>query len=83
MTALAPDESVTAIGIAPDLNNNTVTVTFQGAPGELYLVQATTNLASPVSWLNVSTNLAGGDGRWTYTDSLTNSPRRYYRASGL
>jgi hypothetical protein len=81
VTALAPDVSVTAIGIAPDLSNRTVTVTFQGAPGGLYVVQATTNLASPISWLTVSTNLAGGNGRWTYTDSLTNSPRRYYRAA--
>jgi hypothetical protein len=81
VSALAPDASVTAIGTALDTINRTVAVTFQGAPGGIYLVQAATNLAPPASWLTVSTNLAGGDGRWTYTDSLTNLPRRYYRSA--
>jgi hypothetical protein len=81
VTALAPDGSVTAVAIAPVMSNRTVTVTFQGAPGGLYLVQARTNLASSASWLTMSTNLAGGNGRWTFTDSLTNQPRRYYRAA--
>jgi hypothetical protein len=81
VNALAPDESVTAVGIVPNPASQTVTVTFQGAVGGLYHVQATTNLAAPNSWLTVATNLAGADGRWTYTDSLTNRPGRFYRAA--
>jgi hypothetical protein len=80
VTALAPDLSVAAVGVVPNLGNQTIAVTFQGAPGALYVVQATTNVASLASWLNMSTNLAGGDGRWTFTDSLTTLPRRFYRA---
>ncbi len=80
VTALAPDVSVAAVGMVPNLVNQTVAVTFQGAPGGLYLVQATTDLGPAASWTPVSTNLAGGDGRWTFTDSLTSSPRRWYRA---
>ena len=81
VTALAPDVSVTAVSVVPVMSNRTVTVTFQGAPGGLYLVQASTNLVSPGSWQTLSTNLAGANGRWTFTDSLTNQPRRFYRSA--
>jgi hypothetical protein len=60
--------------------NGTVTVTFQGTPGGQYVVQATTSLVSPVIWSNVSTNTAGVDGLWTYTDSTT-QPHAFYRAA--
>ena len=52
-----------------------------GTPGAQYLVQAATNLTPPVAWVNVSTNTAGADGQWTYTDSSTNHTRRFYRAA--
>ena len=81
VTALAPDVSVRAAGIVPDLSNQTVAVTFQGAAGGLYLVQAAPSIAPPVSWLTVATNLAGSNGRWTFTDSLANPPQRFYRAA--
>jgi hypothetical protein len=80
VTALAPDVSVAAVAVAPNLLNQTLAVTFQGAPGGLYLIQATTDIEPAPAWATVSTNLAGGDGRWTLTDSLTSPPRRYYRA---
>jgi hypothetical protein len=60
--------------------NGTVTVTFQGTPGAEYIVQATTGLAQPSNWSNVSTNVAGVDGLWTYTDSITH-PHAFYRAA--
>ena len=81
VTALAPDTSVRLVGMAVNKTNNTATATFLGAAGATYLVQASTNPASPASWLTVSTNIAGADGRWTYTDALTNLPRRFYRST--
>jgi hypothetical protein len=60
--------------------NGIVTVRFQGTPGGQYIVQSTTSLASPISWSNVSTNTAGVDGIWTYTDS-TARPHAFYRAA--
>jgi hypothetical protein len=60
--------------------NGTVTVSFQGTPGGQYIVQSTTNLAAPSAWSNVSTNIAGSDGTWTYTDSVALHPRAFYRA---
>jgi hypothetical protein len=81
VTALTPDLSVAAVGIVPNASSQSAAVTFKGAPGGLYLVQATTNVAAPGSWVALSTNLAGGDGRWTVTDSPTSLPGRYYRAA--
>ena len=60
--------------------NGTVTVSFQGTPGGQYIVQSTTNLGLPNGWSNVSTNTAGSDGIWTYTDSTAPRPRAFYRA---
>jgi hypothetical protein len=59
--------------------NGTVTVTFQGTPGGQYIVQSTASLSQPITWSNVSTNTAGVDGSWIYTDSTT-QPQAFYRA---
>jgi hypothetical protein len=67
------------LGITANVNG-TVTVTFQGTPGGQYVVQATTSLNQPTLWSNVSTNVAGVDGLWTYTDSTT-QPQAFYRAA--
>lgn len=83
VTTLSTDIPVTAVAVTADLSNKTVAITFQGASGGLYLVQAKTNLAPSAAWVPVSTNVAAGDGRWTFTDSLTNQPSRFYRAVGL
>lgn len=63
------------------LNNadGTVTVTFAGTPDAQYVVQASDNLAPP-AWENVSTNTAGADGQWTFTDPTADQPIRFYRA---
>src|SRR5262249_10520850 len=61
-------------------SNGTVTVSFQGTPGGQYVVQATSSLARPSVWSNISTNIAGSDGVWTYTDS-TGQASRFYRAA--
>jgi hypothetical protein len=56
-----------------------VTVTFAGTPDGRYMVQASDNLA-PAVWENVSTNTAGTDGQWTFTESTAGQPIRFYRA---
>ena len=53
-----------------------------GGGGGTYLIQATTNLASPSSWITISTNVAGTNGLFQFTDTgVTNYPCRFYRAS--
>ena len=79
--APAPNVTVRVVGIVPNETNGTVTVTFLGSPGGLYLVQGTTNAGWAGSWLTLSTNVAGPAGLWTFTDSATNVPSRFYRAA--
>lgn len=62
--------------------DGTATITAQGQPGMLYLVQATTNLNPPIDWVNVSTNTAGlTDGIWQYVGDMTQYPQRFFRAA--
>ncbi len=59
--------------------NDTVTLHFLGAPNSTNVVQATANLAPPVIWQNVSTNIADVNGAWQFTD-VNNTSTRYYRS---
>ncbi len=61
-------------------SNGSLTLNFTGIPNDTYWVEAATNLASPASWTIISTNVAGSNGQWQFTDmQTTNFPQRYYR----
>ncbi len=60
--------------------DGTVTITFAGTPDAQYVVQASDNLATP-AWENVSTNTAGTDGQWTFTESTDYHAARLYRSA--
>ena len=60
--------------------NGTVTVSFSGTPYVEYVVQASVSLIAPL-WVNVSTNLAGADGMWTFEDFTRRDPQRFYRSA--
>ena len=77
MIATAVPPSITGI----QKSSNSVTITFAGTPGATYLVQATTNLVSPVAWQTISTNVAASNGQWTFVDSTTNYLQRYFRSA--
>ena len=81
VTVTAPVPSPKAIGILADGKSATVTVTFSGTAGNQYLVQTASNLAPPVLWNSISTNTAGTNGLWLFTDSITNALQRFYRAA--
>lgn len=58
-----------------------VRINCTGAPGSQYLIQATTNLNSPSSWVTISTNTADTNGLFQLVDS--DAPYyscRFYRA---
>jgi hypothetical protein len=60
--------------------DGTVALSFAGLAGTNYCVEAPSNLAQPV-WQVLSTNLAGADGFWNFTDlTATNYSQRFYRA---
>jgi hypothetical protein len=78
VTVTAPPASL--VGTPVVNGNGTVTLTFSGIDGYTYQVDAATNLAPPVVWITVSTNIAVG-GSWQFTDTqATNYLNRFYRS---
>jgi Bacterial Ig domain len=57
--------------------DGTVSLAGSGTPGTAYILQGTTNLATP-GWQNLATNTATG-GIFTFTDSAAGLPLRFYR----
>ncbi len=72
----APPASITNI---VSNGNGTVTLYFLGATNSTNVVQAASSLATPVSWQNISTNVADAGGAWQFTDSNSSS-NRFYRS---
>jgi hypothetical protein len=49
-------------------------------PGTTNVVFCAINLSPPITWQPVSTNIAGGDGNWRFTDTnAANCQTRFYR----
>ena len=59
--------------------NNVVNIKFFGIPNYTYIVQTTTNLSVP--WWTLSTNTAGSDGSWWFTDPNATNSQQYYRSA--
>jgi hypothetical protein len=71
----------TPITVSIDNNGDgTVTVHFIGTPNAQYVVQASSNVSTP-DWENISTNTAGADGKWTFSEPTGNHPVRFYRSA--
>ena len=64
-------------------SDGTAAVACAGTPGARYVLQIAANLTPPVTWMNLATNTAGTDGRWTVTDSTTNRTQRFFRVVPL
>ena len=77
--ASSPPVNITSV---TRLANGAVQLNFSGTPNYTYLIEVTTNLTSPITWTILSTNTAGTNGLFQYTDtSATNYPGRYYRTA--
>jgi sugar lactone lactonase YvrE len=62
-------------------SDGTVSLGFVCQPGSTNLVLCATNLEAPVVWQSISTNLAGADGTWQFTDTKAMKYRmRFYRS---
>jgi hypothetical protein len=56
-----------------------VTLSLGGSPGSTYILEAATNLTTPV-WLYIATNTLDTNGIWQFTDlQATNFPEKYFR----
>ena len=59
-----------------------VQISFRGLPNVRYYLQTNSDLA-PGNWQTLATNLTGGDGLCTFSDSLDSNARKFYRGSVL
>jgi hypothetical protein len=77
LIALIVVVNATALG-----TNGAVQLGGSGAPGQAYVLQTATNLAQPVVWSPLATNIADTNGAFSFADShATNFPRRFYRTT--
>ncbi len=58
-----------------------VTLTATGIPGWTYEVQSVSNLTFPLSWQTLSTNIAGTNGLFQFTDLGATNAEGYYRTA--
>jgi len=71
---------VAAIQMLPD---SSAKLTCCGSPGQSYLIQATTNLLTPV-WTAISTNTAGSNSLFSFIDlDAKLCPCRFYRTAAI
>ncbi len=75
---LPPNNTPVTIG-ATLQPNGTLQMNFAGVAGYTYLIQVTTSLTPPITWVNVSTNTADINGQFNFTDTNTNT--RYYQTA--
>ena len=60
-------------------SDGTITILLQGAPGGTWILQSTTDMASPSAWANVSTNNADTNGQWSVIIPASSPPQQFYR----
>jgi hypothetical protein len=60
-----------------------VTVSWQSAASRSYFLQRATNLAAPLVFLTVQSNLAGNAGTTSYTDTTASGRGPFYYRVGL
>jgi hypothetical protein len=58
-------------------SNGVVSIKFFGVPSNSYVVKTATNVVGP--WASLSTNAAGNDGSWVFTDLNATNAQQYYR----
>jgi hypothetical protein len=59
--------------------NGVISIQFFGFPLATYVVQTTTNVTA--AWWPLSTNIAGSNGSWLFTDPNATNQQQYYRAT--
>ncbi len=63
------------------ISNGSLALNFVSQPASTNVVLCATNLSPPVLWQSLSTNIAGADGDWQFTDTNTIPyPVKFYRS---
>ena len=62
-------------------SDGSVALNFVSQPNSTNWVLCATNLEPPILWQSLSTNLAGSDGNWQFTDTnAAGYQTRFYRS---
>jgi fibronectin-binding autotransporter adhesin len=78
IAAVAPAPAPANATLISTDGGGVATITFAGVPGHTNVVQASTDM---ISWVNISTNIAGTNGLWQVIDTDAPSfPNRFYRS---
>ena len=74
-----PTNAIPAItSVAPGADG-TISINLAGMSGLTYVLQATTNLIPPGTWLPLATNVPDTNGVWLLSEPVTNLPQQFYR----
>jgi subtilase family serine protease len=74
-----PTNAIPAItSVAPGADG-TISINLAGMSGLTYVLQATTNLIPPGTWLPLATNVPDTNGVWFLSEPATNLPQQFYR----
>jgi subtilase family serine protease len=74
-----PTNAIPAItSVAPGADG-TISINLAGMSGLTYVLQATTNLIPPGTWLPLATNVPDTNGVWLLSEPATNLPQQFYR----
>jgi autotransporter-associated beta strand protein len=80
LTVTGPSNTIPVTITGVTLVSGNVQMNFSGTPGSVYVIEAATNLDSPITWTALSTNTADSNGLFNYTDSTaSNFGARYYQ----
>jgi len=77
LTIPYPPAVITGIVPNPD---GSATLYFLGGSGSTNIIQATASLMPPVTWRNVSTNVADAGGAWQFIETNTTNDTQFYRS---
>jgi autotransporter-associated beta strand protein len=77
--AYVPPPVVPPVFTAVAATNGLLSLVATGAPGQILVLEAATNLVPPVAWVPVQTNNADTNGAVLLLDATTNYPMRFYR----
>jgi subtilase family serine protease len=74
-----PTNAIPAITSVAPGTNGTISINLAGMSGLTYVLQATTNLIPPGTWLPLATNVPDTNGVWFLSEPATNLPQQFYR----
>jgi autotransporter-associated beta strand protein len=81
ITVLSVGDLTNSIVSISNQHGGAMTLTVTGIPGWTYFVKAATNIGPPIVWQTLSTNIAGTNGLFLFTDLGATNAQAFYRSA--